>query len=140
MAKISIAPGIEIDEQELKESFVLASGPGGQNVNKVATAVELRFDMLRSSLPREVMARLMLLAGTKMTKDGVLVLTCRSHRTQDRNRSEARQRLFALIREASVAPIQRKKTRPTRASKEKRLEGKKQRSATKRDRKARFDE
>ena len=140
MARIEIAPGIDIDERELKESFVLASGPGGQNVNKVSTAVELRFDMLRSSLPREVMARLMLLAGSRMTKDGVLVLVGRTQRTQDRNRQDVRERLFALLREAAIAPTPRKKTRPTRASKEKRIEGKKQRGATKRNRKARFEE
>jgi ribosome-associated protein len=139
MAKIEVAPGIEIDERELEESFVLASGPGGQNVNKVATAVELRFDMLRSSLPREVMARLMLLAGTRMTKDGVLVLVGRQYRTQDRNRSDVRERLLSLVREAAVAPAKRKKTRPPRAAKEERLKGKKQRSEIKRGRKARIE-
>ena len=102
MAKIRITAHIAIDESELEETFVLASGPGGQNVNKVASAVQLRFDT--ALLPEAVRLRLAILAGSRMTKDGVLVLTARQFRDQIRNRTDARERLFALIREATILP------------------------------------
>ncbi len=106
-----------------------SSGPGGQNVNKVSSAVQLRFDVRRSpSLPNDVAIRLMRLAGKRMTKDGVLVLIAQNHRTQERNRADARERLAELVREASVRPVPRRATKPTKASKTKRLEGKKIRS------------
>jgi ribosome-associated protein len=129
---IEIAPGLHLDERELEESFVRASGPGGQNVNKVSTAVELRFDVRRSrSLPDDVALRLMALAGSRLTQDGVLVITAQTHRTQARNREEALARLVELVRSAAVAPKRRRKTRPPRAAKEKRLESKAKRAAVK---------
>jgi ribosome-associated protein len=129
---IRITDQISIDESELEESFVRSSGPGGQNVNKLSTAVQLRFNVRNSpSLPNEVALRLMRLAGRRMTKDGVLVLIAQNHRTQERNRAEARERLVALIREAAVKPIPRRATKPTRASKQRRIEGKKRRSGIK---------
>ncbi len=135
MALLRVTPRISIEESELEERFVLASGPGGQNVNKVATAVQLRFDVAHSpSLPDEVRARLMTMAGRRLTKDGVLVIDGRQFRTQERNRADVRERLFALIREASVAPTKRRKTRPPLAAKKRRLEGKTKRGALKRNR------
>jgi len=135
MAEIRITPRIAIDESELEETFVLASGPGGQNVNKVSSAVQLRFNAALSlSLPEPVRFRLMKLAGHRLTKDGVLVLTCRQFRDQARNRTEARARLFALIREAAVEPKKRRPTKPSRASKEKRLQHKKKHAELKRKR------
>src|SRR5689334_11652081 len=132
---IRITDDIAIDESELEESFVRSSGPGGQNVNKLSTAVQLRFDVRRSpSLPNDVAVRLMRLAGKRLTKDGVLVIIAQNHRTQERNRAEAQERLVALVREATVAPVPRRATRPTRASKQRRLEGKKRRSVIKRHR------
>ena len=132
---IPITDTISLDESELSESFVRASGPGGQNVNKVSSAVQLRFDVRRSpSLPNDVAIRLMRLAGRRVTKDGVLVLIAQNHRTQERNRAEAQQRLVALIQEAAVRPTPRRATKPPRASKQKRLEGKKHRSVIKRHR------
>ncbi len=129
---IRITDTISLDEAELVESFVRASGPGGQNVNKVSTAVELRFDVRHSpSLPSEVAARLARLAGRRMTKDGVLVITAQNHRTQERNRAEARARLFALIRQAAVRPKPRRPTKPTAAARRQRLESKKRRAAIK---------
>ena len=138
MGSIRITPHIAIDERDLDERFVLASGPGGQNVNKVATAVQLRFDT--HSLADDLRARLARLAGRRMTDDGVLVITARQHRTQERNRADARARLFDLIRQAAVRPKKRKATRPTRASKERRLESKKVRGALKRTRTRKFDD
>jgi ribosome-associated protein len=133
MAKIRVTAEIAIDEAELEESFVLASGPGGQNVNKVASAVQLRFDVGCSpSLPWEVKQRLGALAGRRLTKDGVLVLEASRFRDQARNRADARERLVQLIRQATVAPKKRKPTRPTRASRERRIEHKKGRSKVKR--------
>jgi ribosome-associated protein len=129
---IRVTDHISLDDDELQESFVRSSGPGGQNVNKVSTAVQLRFDVRRSpSLPNDVAIRLMRLAGSRLTKDGVLVLIAQNNRTQERNRAEARERLFALIREAAVKPIPRRATKPTKASKAKRVEGKKIRSGIK---------
>jgi ribosome-associated protein len=129
---IEIAPGLALDERELEESFVRASGPGGQNVNKVSTAVELRFDVRRSrSLPDDVALRLMALAGSRLTQDGVLVITAQEHRTQARNREQALAKLIELVRAASVRPKKRRPTRPPRAVKEKRLESKAKRSAVK---------
>ena len=123
---------IEIDEGELEERFIRASGPGGQNVNKLSTAVQLRFDVRRSpSLPDGVRARLERLAGKRLTRDGVLVITAQRHRTQERNRADALDRLIELIEQASIVPITRRKTRPTKASRERRLESKKHRSGIK---------
>jgi len=129
---IRITPAIAIDEREIEESFVRSSGPGGQNVNKLSTAVQLRFDVRGSpSLANDVALRLMRLAGKRLTKDGVLVIVAQNHRTQERNRAEALDRLVALIRQAAVRPVPRRATKPTKASKEKRLEGKKVRSRIK---------
>ena len=135
MAEIRVTPHIAIDESELEETFVLSSGPGGQNVNKVSSAVQLRFNAARSlALPEPVRFRLMQLAGSRLTKDGVLVLTCRQYRDQSRNRVEARERLFALIREAEIEPKKRRATKPSRRSKEKRLQHKKKHAELKRAR------
>ncbi len=133
-------PHIAIDEAELHESFVRASGPGGQNVNKLSTAVQLRFDVRRSAaLPNAVAVRLMRLAGRRLTSDGVLVISAQQFRTQERNRADARERLAKLVAEAAVPPVPRRATRPTLASKKRRLEGKAQRGATKRLRGAPVD-
>lgn len=138
---IRVTDHISLDEAELQESFVRASGPGGQNVNKVSTAVQLRFDVRRSpSLPNDVAIRLMRIAGSRLTKDGVIVLVAQNSRTQERNREEARERLFAMIREAAVKPIPRRATKPTKASKVKRVEGKKIRSNIKKMRGKSFDD
>ena len=129
---LEITPDLTIDDKDLDERFVRASGPGGQNVNKVATAVQLRFDTARAGgLPDEVRERLRSLAGSRVTADGVLVIDAREHRTQSQNRDEARQRLAGLIRRALVRPRRRRPTRPSRAAKQKRLESKRHRSETK---------
>jgi ribosome-associated protein len=129
---IRINDQIAIDEREIEETFVRSSGPGGQNVNKLSTAVQLRFDARRSpSLPNDVAIRLMRIAGSRLTKDGVIVLVAQNNRTQERNRAEALERLVAMVREAAVRPVPRRATKPTKASKEKRLEGKKARSSIK---------
>jgi ribosome-associated protein len=129
---IRVNAQISIDEREIEESFVRASGPGGQNVNKLATAVQLRFDVRGSpSLSAETRARLERLAGTRLTRDGVLVIIAQRHRTQARNRADARERLIDLIRRAATLPIKRRATRPTKASRERRIEGKKRRAGIK---------
>jgi ribosome-associated protein len=123
---------ISIDDDELEESFVRSSGPGGQNVNKVSSAVQLRFDARRSrALPNDVAVRLMKLAGSRLTKDGIIVILAQSYRDQTRNRAEARERLFDMIREAAVKPTVRRATKVPQAAKRKRIEGKKRRSAVK---------
>ena len=131
-AMIRITDTISIDEDELEERFIRASGPGGQNVNKLASAVQLRFDVRRSpSLREDVRARLARLAGRRLTQSGVLVITAQRHRTQERNRQDARERLVELIARAAVAPIPRRATRPSKAARERRLQSKKQRSTVK---------
>jgi ribosome-associated protein len=129
---IRITDRISIEERELEERFVRASGPGGQNVNKLSSAVQLRFDVRRSpSLSPDVRARLEQLAGRRLTRDGVIVIMAQRHRTQERNRQDALDRLVELIERASVAPTPRRPTRPTRGSKERRLATKKNRSGIK---------
>lgn len=132
---LQIGPTLVIEDSELEERFVRASGPGGQNVNKVATAVELRFDAARSpGLTDAVRSRLKALAGSRMTADGVLLIDAREHRTQAQNRVEARARLVALLQQALVAPKRRRKTRPTAGSNERRIETKRHKSDAKRRR------
>ena len=129
---IRITSAISIGEEEIDLSFVRASGPGGQNVNKLATAAQLRFDVAASpSLPRAVKTRLIRLAGRRVTDDGVLIIDAREHRTQGRNRAEAIDRLTRLIRRAAVPPKRRRKTPPPAASRRKRLDDKRRRSQTK---------
>ena len=128
---LRITDSISIADAELDERFVRASGPGGQNVNKVSTAVELRFNVLASSLPDEVRMRLIALAGKRINQEGVLLIDSREHRTQAMNREAARARLAALIQAAAVRPKKRRKTKPSKAAKEKRIESKKKRGAIK---------
>jgi ribosome-associated protein len=124
---IKITDTVAIEDREVEERFVRASGPGGQNVNKVATAVQLRFDVNASSLPDEVKTRLVTIAGSRMTMDSVLVIDAREHRTQAQNREAARMRLIELIARATRKPKKRRATKPTKAAKEKRLTSKKRR-------------
>src|SRR5580704_10463176 len=129
---IRITDRIAIEESELDESFIRSSGPGGQNVNKLSTAVQLRFDVRHSpSLTDEVRARLERLAGRRLTRDGVIVITAQSHRTQERNRADALDRLIELIRQAAVRPVPRRATKPTKASRRRRLDSKKRRGGLK---------
>jgi len=138
---IRVTRDIAIDEKDLDVTFVRASGPGGQNVNKLSTAAQLRFDINRLSLPPDVLTRLTGLAGQRMTKDGVIVIHAQRFRTQERNRADAIDRLLDLLREASIRPKPRRATRPTLGSKVRRLEGKKRRGDIKAGRTARrFDD
>ena len=136
---IEITPSLQIDERELQIDFVRASGPGGQNVNKVATAAQLRFDVNASSLPEDVRRRLIRLAGNRVTTEGVLLIEARRFRTQEQNREDAVQRFVELVRKALIPPKPRKQTRPTAASKAKRIKAKKLRGDTKRLRTKSFD-
>lgn len=132
---IPITANIAIDESEIQEEFVRSSGPGGQNVNKVASAVQLRFDVVNSAtLPADVRRRLLQLAGNRVSKEGILTVTTSRHRSQRRNRQDALDQLVALIRQAAQKPKPRRKTKPTAASKRRRLEKKRQRSEIKRNR------
>jgi len=128
---IPITPTIVLDEREIEERFVRASGPGGQNVNKVSTAVELRFDVLASSLPADVKHRLVALAGNRITTDGCLIVDSREHRTQAQNREAARARLVALLQQAAKRPKPRRPTKPKAAAREQRLSSKKKRGDVK---------
>ena len=132
---IAVTPTIAIDDAELEETFIRSSGPGGQHVNKVATAVQLRFDVRTSrALPDDVRGRLLRLAGTQVTAAGVLIITASQFRTQQRNRQDARDRLVALIRAAAQPPRPRRPTRPTTASQQRRIERKRRRAGIKRHR------
>ena len=138
---LQITPDLAINDEELEERFVRASGPGGQNVNKVATAVQLRFDVNGSrALTDDVRNRLHAIAGNRMTDEGVLVIEARTHRTQAQNRDDARQRLADLIRRALAPPKRRHRTKPPRTSRARRLEGKRRRGETKRRRSGGFGE
>jgi ribosome-associated protein len=134
-ARLQISARVALDPEELVESFVRSPGPGGQNVNKVASAVQLRFDVARSpSLPEDVRARLLRLAGRRLTTEGVLQIEAHRHRSQTMNREDARERLFELIRRASVAPKPRRPTKPSAAAQRRRVDDKKRRGAVKRAR------
>ncbi len=129
---IEIAPGLSLNEDELDISFIRASGPGGQNVNKVSSAVQMRFDARKSpSLSNDVSIRLQKIAGSKLTSDGVIVITANRHRTQEMNRKDAIERLVEMIAKAAVAPIKRRATKPTKAAKERRLDAKSRRAGVK---------
>ena len=134
---LEITPSLQIDERELQIDFVRASGPGGQNVNKVATAAQLRFDVHASALPEEAKARLIQLAGNRITSEGVLLIEAKRFRTQEQNREDAIQRFVELVRRSLVRPKTRKKTKPTEASREERLKVKKKRGEIKKIRQSR---
>jgi ribosome-associated protein len=133
---LEITPSFSIDERELQFEYIRSSGPGGQNVNKVATAVQMRFDITNSSLASDIKGRLIQLAGNRVTADGVLILEAKRFRTQEQNRADAILRFSELVRKALIKPKPRKKTKPSAASKEKRLKAKKVKGATKRLRNA----
>jgi ribosome-associated protein len=138
---LPITPELALDERDITYDFVRASGPGGQNVNKVSSAVQLRFDAANAAaLPAAVFHRLRTLAGSRMTKDGVIVIDARQFRSQERNRQDALDRLTALVRQAAERPKRRVKTKPSRAAKQRRLDGKQRRADTKRTRGAVRDE
>ncbi|CAN5333317.1 alternative ribosome rescue aminoacyl-tRNA hydrolase ArfB [soil metagenome] len=130
-AMIRITDTLSISEDLITERFIRASGPGGQNVNKVSSAVELRFDVAASDLPGDLKARLAKLAGRLLSQDGILIIEAQEHRSQERNRAEATSRLVSLLRRASVRPKRRIATRPTKASKTRRLDAKTRRGRTK---------
>ena len=138
---LRVSHALSIDENDIDIVFVRASGPGGQNVNKLATAAQLRFDTSKAALPDDARARLIRLAGQRMTKEGVIVIHAQRYRTQERNRADAIDRLLELLKEALVRPTPRRPTRPTLGSKQRRLEGKKRRSDIKAGRSGpRFDD
>jgi ribosome-associated protein len=128
---LEITPGLKLQGSEFQMEYIRASGPGGQNVNKVASAAQLRFDVRNSSLPEEIKARLIKLAGKRITQAGVLIIEARRYRTQEQNREDALARLAALIEKASKRPRARRQTKPTRAAREKRLESKKRKGEIK---------
>ena len=136
---IQITPTFTIDERELQFDFIRASGPGGQNVNKVATAVQLRFDVVHSTLPEEAKMRLMKLAGKRVSDEGILLIEAKRFRTQEQNREDALQRFIELVQKALIPPKPRKRTKPTALSKTKRLRAKRIKADTKRLRKKSFD-
>ncbi|HEV3141577.1 MAG TPA: alternative ribosome rescue aminoacyl-tRNA hydrolase ArfB [Vicinamibacterales bacterium] len=135
-----VTPDVSIPDEEFEWKFIRSSGPGGQNVNKVASAVELRFNVAASSLPPDVKARLVAMAGSRITADGVLIIDSREHRTQAQNREAARARLRALVEHAARPPKKRTKTKPTKAARQRRLEAKRRRSEVKAARGRRGDE
>ena len=140
IAMLEITPDWSIPDDELVERFVRSSGPGGQNVNKVSTAVELRFDVRQSpGIPEAIRERILARRDRRLTDEGVLVISAQRFRTQDRNREDARDRLAGILREATVVAKKRVATRPTRASKERRLTGKKERATVKKHRTAKWD-
>ena len=136
MALIPVSPSLSIDDRAIAESFVRASGPGGQNVNKVSTAVQWQVDLAATGLPEAVRARLTRLAGRRMTQAGMLLISAQRHRSQERNRAQALDTLLALVRRAAEPPVRRVPTRPGRAATERRLEAKAHRGAAKRRRAA----
>jgi ribosome-associated protein len=136
---LAITPDFQIDERDLQIDFIRASGPGGQNVNKVSTAAQLRFHIKESSLPEEAKARLIQLAGKRVTNESILIIEAKRYRTQEQNREDAIQRFVALVRKSFEKPESRKKTKPTKASKEARLKEKKRKGETKRLRSKPFD-